>query len=94
MPRPVVVSSPPIAVALEPNGECGSLPSAAISLFLSGSCGGAFWKDALTGSSGMPGSLALGGVALGDLREEVAGGGDQVGEVDAVPDVEAGGVRA
>ena len=52
-----------MAVALEPNGECGSLPSAAISLFLSGSCFGAFWKHVLTGSSGMPGSLALGGVA-------------------------------
>ena len=63
MPRPVVVSSPPMAVALEPNGDFGSLPSAAISLFLSGSCDGAFWKLALTGSSGMPGSLALGGVA-------------------------------
>ncbi len=53
-----------MAVALEPNGDCGSLPSAAISLFLSGSCDGAFWNDAFTGSCGMPGSLALGGVAL------------------------------
>ncbi len=46
MPRPVVESAPPIAVALEPNGECGSLPSAAISFAFDGSCFGACWKDA------------------------------------------------
>ena len=52
-----------MAVALEPNGDLGSLPSAAISFCLSGSCLGASAKDALTGSSGIPGSVALGGRA-------------------------------
>ena len=44
MPRPVVVALPPTAVALEPNGESGSLPRPVSSCVRVGSSAGGVVK--------------------------------------------------
>ena len=55
MPRPVEVSFEPTAVALEPNGDFGSRPSAVSRAARSTSLA--------AGTSGRPGSVAVGGAA-------------------------------
>ena len=60
MPRPVEESSRPIAVALEPNGEAGSLPSA---FCKSSAVGSLVGTGANWARSGRPRSVSVGGVA-------------------------------
>ena len=86
---PVEVSSRPTAVALDPNGVLGSLPRAFCRAAARRHVRGHRRELAQAGQSEV-GQRRRGGVD--DLLQEVPGRGEDVGQVDAVPDVQAGRV--
>ncbi len=92
MPLPVVVTSEPTAVAFEPNGASGSLPSPARSAFFGRQVrrrGGEPGRDRRRRQPGVGRRRRR---RVRDLRHEDAGGGEQVRGVDRRPDVVGGDV--